>query len=307
MPKSLSSFLEDCRREIPNEVVHVEREVDPARYDVSAIIKHLGAARKFPLLVFDRPRNLHGRVSDFKLVMNFTISQRKTQIALGIAQGDDPRADGRGVRGHRAQPRRPGAGGQPRGAGDGERPQRRRRGPLRAADHAAPLHGRRPVHHPVHHRQRPPAGHLQRLLPPHGDQVPEPHHPLPLAASSMDHLPGPRGPGAGVPGGHGAGAPPGFLHGRLLHRAVRGERVRRHRRLPGRAAPGDAFHHLGRRPADPRGRGDRHRGRADPRRAHRSTAPSARRPATWDRSASSRSAATRCAPSTGAGTPCTSR
>ncbi|MDE0354037.1 MAG: UbiD family decarboxylase [Deltaproteobacteria bacterium] len=84
MPKSLSSFLEDCRREIPNEVVHVEREVDPANYDVSAIIKHLGAARKFPMLIFDRPRNLHGRVSDFKLVMNFTISQRKTQIALGL-------------------------------------------------------------------------------------------------------------------------------------------------------------------------------------------------------------------------------
>ena len=84
MPKSLSSFLEDCRREIPAEVVHVTPEVDPANYDVSAIIKHLGAARKFPLLIFDRPRNLHGRVSDFKLVMNFTISQRKTQIALDL-------------------------------------------------------------------------------------------------------------------------------------------------------------------------------------------------------------------------------
>ena len=84
MPKSLSSFLDDCRREIPAEVVHVTPEVDPANYDVSAIIKHLGAARKFPLLIFDRPRNLHGRVSDFKLVMNFTISQRKTQIALDL-------------------------------------------------------------------------------------------------------------------------------------------------------------------------------------------------------------------------------
>ncbi|MDE0214371.1 MAG: UbiD family decarboxylase, partial [Deltaproteobacteria bacterium] len=84
MPKSLRTFLEDCRREIPAEVVHVEREVDPARYDVSAIIKHLGAERKFPMLIFERPRNLHGRVGDFKLVMNFTISQRKTQIALGL-------------------------------------------------------------------------------------------------------------------------------------------------------------------------------------------------------------------------------
>ncbi len=84
MPKSLSSFLEDYRREIPAEVVHVTPAVDPAHYDVSAIIKHLGAARKFPLLVFDRPRNLHGRISDFRLVMNFTISRRKTQIALGL-------------------------------------------------------------------------------------------------------------------------------------------------------------------------------------------------------------------------------
>ena len=85
MPKSLRTFLEDCLREIPDEVVHVTREVDPAHYDVTAIIKHLGAMKKFPILVFDRPLNLHGRESkDFKLVMNCEISQRKTQIALGV-------------------------------------------------------------------------------------------------------------------------------------------------------------------------------------------------------------------------------
>ncbi len=85
MPKSLRTFLEDCRREIPNEVVHVGKEVDPAHYDVTAIIKHLGAQKKFPILVFDKPLNLHGKPSnDFKLVMNCEISQRKTQIALGV-------------------------------------------------------------------------------------------------------------------------------------------------------------------------------------------------------------------------------
>ena len=70
MPKSLRTFLEDCRREIPDTVVHVTRELDPAHYDVTAIIKHLGAVKKFPILIFDRPLNLHGRVSEFKLVMN---------------------------------------------------------------------------------------------------------------------------------------------------------------------------------------------------------------------------------------------
>ncbi|MEK7341788.1 MAG: UbiD family decarboxylase [Candidatus Binatota bacterium] len=85
MPKSLRTFLEDCRREIPNEIVHIAKEVDPAHYDVTAIIKHLGAQKKFPILVFEHPLNLHGQPSgDFKLVMNCEISQRKTQIALGV-------------------------------------------------------------------------------------------------------------------------------------------------------------------------------------------------------------------------------
>src|ERR687888_1712961 len=84
MAKSLRTFLEDCRREIPNEIVHVSKEVDPAHYDVTAIIKHLGAMKKFPILIFEKPLNLHGQVSNLKLVMNCEISQRKTQIALGL-------------------------------------------------------------------------------------------------------------------------------------------------------------------------------------------------------------------------------
>lgn len=87
MPKSLRTFLEDCRREIPNEIVHIAKEVDPAHYDVTAIIKHLGEQKKFPILVFEHPLNLHGQPSgDFKLVMNCEISQRKTQIALGVTK-----------------------------------------------------------------------------------------------------------------------------------------------------------------------------------------------------------------------------
>jgi UbiD family decarboxylase len=84
MPKSLRTFLEDCRREIPNEIVRITKEVDPAHYDATAIIKHLGAMKKFPILIFEHPLNLHGRVTEFKLVMNCEISQRKAQIALGL-------------------------------------------------------------------------------------------------------------------------------------------------------------------------------------------------------------------------------
>jgi UbiD family decarboxylase len=82
MSKSLSTFLEDCRREIPNEVVNFTKTIDPAHYDATAIIKHLGAQKKFPIAIFEQPLNLHGKVSTFKLVLNCEISQRKTQIAL---------------------------------------------------------------------------------------------------------------------------------------------------------------------------------------------------------------------------------
>ena len=84
MPKSLSTFLEDCRREIPNEVLNVTKTIDPAHYDATAIIKHLGAQKKFPIAIFEHPLNLHGKVSEFKLVLNCEISQRKMQIALNF-------------------------------------------------------------------------------------------------------------------------------------------------------------------------------------------------------------------------------
>src|SRR5437660_1473756 len=84
MPKSLRTFLEDCQRELPGEVIHITKEVNPANYDVTAIIKHLGAQKKFPIIIFDKPLNLNGRVGPIKLTMNCEIYQGKTQIALGM-------------------------------------------------------------------------------------------------------------------------------------------------------------------------------------------------------------------------------
>ena len=82
MPKSLRTFIEDCQRELPGEVIHITKEVNPANYDVTAIIKHLGAEKKFPIIIFDNPLNLNGKVGPIKLAMNCEISQGKTQIAL---------------------------------------------------------------------------------------------------------------------------------------------------------------------------------------------------------------------------------
>ncbi|MCH8056142.1 MAG: UbiD family decarboxylase [Deltaproteobacteria bacterium] len=92
MPKNLRTFLEEMRREIPEEVVHVSKVVNPSKHDVTAIIMHLAAEKKFPILIFDQPLNLHGRVSKIKLVMNCEMTLRRIQIALGVSR-DTNRAE----------------------------------------------------------------------------------------------------------------------------------------------------------------------------------------------------------------------
>ena len=84
MAKDLRSFIAECERQLPGEVIHITKEVNPANYDVTAIIKHLGAQKKFPIIIFDNPLNLNGKVGPIKLTMNCEISQGKTQIALGM-------------------------------------------------------------------------------------------------------------------------------------------------------------------------------------------------------------------------------
>ncbi len=98
MPKSLRTFIEDCQRELPGEVIHITKEVNPANYDVTAIIKHLGAQKKFPIIIFDKPLNLNGKVGPIKLTMNCEISQGKTQIALGMPRNSSrpPSSEGLG-------------------------------------------------------------------------------------------------------------------------------------------------------------------------------------------------------------------
>ena len=57
MPKSLSTFLEECRREIPNEVIHISKPVDPAHYDATAHrqLKRItaGPAKRCAILFLD--------------------------------------------------------------------------------------------------------------------------------------------------------------------------------------------------------------------------------------------------------------
>src|SRR4030095_15881866 len=83
--KSLRTFLDDMRRAYPSEVVSISKTVNPLTYDMTAIVKQLGALKKFPVLVFEHPLNAHGQATDMKVVMSAENSQKKIQVALGVA------------------------------------------------------------------------------------------------------------------------------------------------------------------------------------------------------------------------------
>jgi 2,5-furandicarboxylate decarboxylase 1 len=86
MPKSLRTFLDDMRRAYASEIVSVSRVVNPANYDVTALVKQLGARKKFPILIFERALNLHGAESEVQLVLSCENTQKKIQVALGLPQ-----------------------------------------------------------------------------------------------------------------------------------------------------------------------------------------------------------------------------
>ena len=84
MPKNLRTFIDDMRREYPNEVVTISKTVNPLAYDVTAIVKQLGALKRFPILIFDNPLNPHGRLNGIRLIIGTENTQKKVQIALGV-------------------------------------------------------------------------------------------------------------------------------------------------------------------------------------------------------------------------------
>lgn len=93
MPKDLRTFLEDLKREAPDEFITISREVNPANYDVTAITKHLQDLKKFPVILFEKPLNLYGKHNEFQFITNVFTTKSKIEIALGFPRGSKTRME----------------------------------------------------------------------------------------------------------------------------------------------------------------------------------------------------------------------
>jgi 2,5-furandicarboxylate decarboxylase 1 len=81
MPRDLRGFLADYERENPKEFCRVTKEVDP-KYEVAAILTKLEAARKLPIIFYEKLKG-----SDFPVVTNVYSTKKKVAASIGI----DPR------------------------------------------------------------------------------------------------------------------------------------------------------------------------------------------------------------------------
>ncbi len=63
-PASLGTYLAELERSHPEAIVHVTEPVNPARFEVTAVLQRLEDLGRYPAVVFDQPLDLNGRVSD---------------------------------------------------------------------------------------------------------------------------------------------------------------------------------------------------------------------------------------------------
>ena len=76
MPKDLRTFIEEVAEKRPDDLVRVEREVDP-KHELTAVVEKLERAGEFPAVYFE-----HVKGSDFPIIINVTASYDRLAMAL---------------------------------------------------------------------------------------------------------------------------------------------------------------------------------------------------------------------------------
>src|SRR2546426_1168342 len=112
MAKDFRQFLEQLERDSPLEVIRIKKPVDPAAFELTALLVHLERQGKFPGLLLEQPLNLKSERAPFHFASNLYALRQRCAPALGLRPADralPPTQTGK-TRGRR------GGGGRPRPA-----------------------------------------------------------------------------------------------------------------------------------------------------------------------------------------------
>src|SRR5581483_12333915 len=88
VPKSLHSFLDELRDQAPEDLLHIDKKVDPNNFDVTAILEHLNQRKRYPATLFHKPLNQRQADSDFPVVSNVFGTRERIARAIGVKVED---------------------------------------------------------------------------------------------------------------------------------------------------------------------------------------------------------------------------
>jgi 2,5-furandicarboxylate decarboxylase 1 len=77
-------FLVWLEREDPAELIHVSQTVDPARFEVTAVLQRLENLDRYPAVLFDRPLALDGEPAGMPILTNVFASRARCARAVGL-------------------------------------------------------------------------------------------------------------------------------------------------------------------------------------------------------------------------------
>lgn len=88
-PSELRDYIAMIERDHPKEILRIADEIDPAKFEATAILANLEEKRINPMVLFERPLNQLGKVSPFPLITNIYSSRRRDALALGLKADQD--------------------------------------------------------------------------------------------------------------------------------------------------------------------------------------------------------------------------
>jgi 2,5-furandicarboxylate decarboxylase 1 len=80
--KGLVDFIAEYEKAYPDEVVHVDKEID-SKWEVTALVEKLEKARKFPIVIFHKVKTAQHKLSELPLVTNLYASRARCARIIG--------------------------------------------------------------------------------------------------------------------------------------------------------------------------------------------------------------------------------
>lgn len=82
--KSLRTFLAEYGEAFPQDYLTIEKPIEPAKFDATAILEHLDKRGERPMVLFQQPSSMTGELSKVPLLMNVFATRARCAFALGL-------------------------------------------------------------------------------------------------------------------------------------------------------------------------------------------------------------------------------